>query len=291
MIYGGIEAGGTKWVCATGTGPDDLHASVTIPTTAPEETIGRAADFFRANGALTAVGIGSFGPIVLDKRSPNWGWITTTPKAGWSGTDLVGTLTAKLDVPLALDTDVNAAALGEHTWGAAQGLDTFCYLTVGTGIGGGGMAGGKLLHGLLHPEYGHMRIPHDRVRDPFDGVCPYHGDCFEGLASGGALRARWGLSAEDLTDVRAWELEAEYIALGVVNVICTISPQRIILGGGVMKAPGLLALVRARVAQLAGGYFDTPLLRDRVDEYIVTPALGDRSGVLGAIELARVSSG
>jgi fructokinase len=288
VIYGGIEAGGTKWVCATGTGPDDLHATVTIPTTDPNETIGRAADFFQANGAVTAVGVGSFGPIVIDQRSPNWGTITTTPKPGWSGIDLVAALTAKLGVPLALDTDVNAAALGEHAWGAAHDVDTFCYLTVGTGIGGGGMTDGKLMHGLLHPEFGHMRIPHDRVRDPFDGVCPYHGDCFEGLASGGALRARHGVPAEDLTEVSAWELEAEYIALGVVNVICTISPQRIILGGGVMNGPGLLPLVRARVAALAGGYFDTPQLRDQVDDYIVAPALGDRSGVLGALELARL---
>jgi len=289
VIYGGIEAGGTKWVCATGTGPDDLRTRTTFPTTVPAETIGRAAEFFRGGEGLAGIGVGSFGPIDLDERSPNWGTITTTPKPGWAGTDLVAELAGKLDVPLAVDTDVNAAALGEHRWGAASGLHTFCYITVGTGIGGGGMTGGKLMHGLLHPEFGHMRIPHDRVRDPFDGSCPYHGDCFEGLASGEAVRARWGVPAERLNDARAWELQAEYLALGLINVICTLSPQRIIIGGGVMNEPSLFPLVRARTAELAGGYFDTPQLREGLDDYIVPPALGDRSGVVGALELARIA--
>jgi len=289
VIYGGIEAGGTKWVCATGTGPDDLRTRTTFPTTVPAETISRAAEFFRGGEGLAGIGVGSFGPIDLDERSPNWGTITTTPKPGWAGTDLVAELAGKLDVPLAVDTDVNAAALGEHRWGAASGLHTFCYITVGTGIGGGGMTGGKLMHGLLHPEFGHMRIPHDRVRDPFDGSCPYHGDCFEGLASGEAVRARWGVPAERLNDARAWELQAEYLALGLINVICTLSPQRIIIGGGVMNEPSLFPLVRARTAELAGGYFDAPQLREGLDDYIVPPALGDRSGVVGALELARIA--
>ena len=289
MIYGGIEAGGTKWVCAIGSGPDDLRQTVTFPTTQPEETIGRAVDFFAADGSLAAVGIGSFGPIDVQRNSPTWGRITTTPKPGWADTDVVAALGAALELPLGFDTDVNAAALGEHRWGAAAGLETFCYITVGTGIGGGGMANGRLMHGLLHPEFGHMRIPHDRTQDPFDGACPYHGDCLEGLASGDAIRARWGRPAQEITDERAWELEAEYLALGLVNVICTLSPERIIVGGGVMNAPSLLPLVRRRLSDLAGGYFDAPELGDAIDEYVVAPALGDRAGVLGALELARLA--
>jgi len=287
VIYGGIEAGGSKWVCATGTGPDDLEQTLTFATTDPEETIARAADFFSRNGAIAAIGIGSFGPIDIDRTSPTWGRITTTPKPGWAYTEVVAALRNALDLPIAFDTDVNAAALGEHRWGAAVGLETFCYITVGTGIGGGGIANGNLMHGLLHPEFGHMRIPHDRNRDPFDGACPYHGNCFEGLASGDALRARWGRSAEEIADESAWLLEAEYLALGLQNVICTISPQKIILGGGVMKESALLPHVRSRVQALASGYFDTPELGAAIDEYIVPPALGDRAGVLGALELAR----
>jgi fructokinase len=289
MTYGGIEAGGTKWVCAIGSGPDDLEESVTFPTTQPDETIARAAAFFSGNGGLAGIGIGSFGPIDVQRGSPTWGRITTTPKAGWADTDVAAALHDALDLPVAVDTDVNAAALGEHRWGAAVGLDTFSYITVGTGIGGGGMANGRLMHGLLHPEIGHMRIPHDRIRDPFDGVCPYHGDCFEGLASGDAIRARWNCAPEELVDTEVWRLEADYLALGVLNVICTLSPERIILGGGVMKAPTLLPLVRRRVSELASGYFDTPELTDAVDTYIVVPALGDRAGVLGALELARLT--
>jgi fructokinase len=286
MTYGGIEAGGTKWVCGIGTGPDDLHALETFPTTTPAETLARAAAFFDQNGGVSAIGVGSFGPI--DLRA---GRITTTPKPGWAGTDVVSVLHGALGVPVAFDTDVNAAALGEGRWGAAMGLDTFCYFTVGTGIGGGVIAGGRLVHGLIHPEVGHMLIPHDRARDPFGGSCPFHGDCFEGLAAGSAIERRWGKPGEELGGRSGvWELEAEYLALGVVNVICIVSPQRVILGGGVMKQPSLLPLVRARVRELLAGYIVAPALADGLDEYIVGPALGDRAGVLGAIELARLAS-
>jgi fructokinase len=287
MIYGGIEAGGTKWVCAIGTGPNDLQHLTTFPTTTPDETIARAADFFTSNGSVAAVGIGSFGPVDIQPGSPTWGHITTTPKPGWANTDIGSALERALDVPIAVDTDVNAAALGEHRWGAAVGLDTFCYVTVGTGIGGGGMANGRLLHGLLHPELGHMCVPHDRERDPFEGICPYHGDCLEGLASGEAIRARWGKAAEENADPRIWELEAEYLGLGLVNVIYTLSPERIVLGGGVMKQPQLLPLVRTRVRALLAGYVDAPQLEGTLDDYLVAPALGDRAGVLGSLELAR----
>jgi fructokinase len=284
--YGGVEAGGTKWVCGIGSGPDDLHAVETFPTTTPTETLERTAAFFAQNGGVSAVGVGSFGPI--DLRA---GRVTTTPKRGWANTEVVSVLHDALGVPVAFDTDVNAAALGEGRWGAAVGLDTFCYFTVGTGIGGGVMAGGRLVHGLIHPEVGHMLIPHDRARDPFPGSCPFHGDCFEGLAAGSAIERRWGKPGEELGDRSdVWELEAEYLALGVVNVICVMSPQRVILGGGVMKQPSLLPLVRARTRELLAGYVGAPELSDGLDEYIVGPALGDRAGVLGAIELARLAA-
>jgi fructokinase len=271
---GGIEAGGTKWVCAVGNEPDDLAATETIPTTTPEETIGRAVAFFEREGPVRAVGIGSFGPVDLGT-----GTITTTPKPGWGNTPIAGPVGGRLGVPVAFDTDVNAAALGEHRWGAAQGLDTFCYVTIGTGIGGGAMAGGRLVHGLLHPEFGHLRIPHDSAADPFPGSCPYHGDCWEGLAAGPAIAARWGRPADELAGKeQVWQLEAHYIALGLVSAISVLSPERIVLGGGVMQTPGLLEQVRDEVERLLGGY-------QRTGD-IVPPALGARSGVLGAIALA-----
>jgi len=286
-LWGGIEAGGSKFVCAVGTGPDDLRELVRFPTTTPEETIGRAAVFFQPYAAaLTAVGIASFGPLDPRPDSPTFGFITTTPKAGWAQVDLAGAIRRALGVPVAFDTDVNGAALGEGRWGAAQGLDTFIYLTVGTGIGGGGMVNGQRMHGLLHPEMGHIRVPHDRERDPFAGICPYHGDCLEGLASGPAIAARWGQRGELLPeDHPAWELEATYLALALVDFICTLSPQRIVIGGGVMRAPSLLSRVRRRVLELLGGYVAP--LAGGVDSYIVPPALGDRAGVVGAIALAQ----
>jgi fructokinase len=278
MRVGAIEAGGTKWLCAVGTGPDDLVATETIPTTTPHETIGRALAFFRCQGPIGAVGIGCFGPVDLRPGSPAWGSITTTPKPGWTDTDVAGVVGVELGVPVAFDTDVNAAALGEHRWGAGRGLDTFCYVTVGTGIGGGAIAGGAVVHGLVHPEFGHMRIPHDLDADPFGGLCRYHGDCWEGLAAGPAIEARWGRPPRELVDVEAvWRLEARYIALGLVNVVAVLSPERIVLGGGVMEVPGLLPLVRAEVDDLLAGYVATE---------VVPPALGPLSGVLGAFVLA-----
>jgi fructokinase len=285
--YGGIEAGGSKWECAIGTSPDDVRAAETIRTTAPKETLDRAIAFFEREGPVDAIGIGSFGPIDQKLSSPTWGHITTTPKPGWAHTDVGQEIRRRLSVPVAFDTDVNAAALGEHRWGAGQGLDTFCYITVGTGIGGGGLAGGNLLHGLLHPEFGHIRIPHDFERDPFEGVCPYHGDCWEGLASGRAIEARWGKPAEELDDEPAvWELEAHYLALGLVSVMCVLSPERIVVGGGVVRRDALLPLVQREVLSLMNGYLDSTVVRDRISDYITRPALGARAGVLGAIALA-----
>lgn len=287
-LYGGIEAGGTKFVCAVGSGPDDLRAPTQFPTTTPDETIGRAVDFFQAQQAdLAAVGIAAFGPVDLNPASQTYGYITTTPKPGWAQADLAGAIGRALNVPVGFDTDVNGAALGEHRWGAAQELDTFLYLTIGTGIGGGGMLGGRLMHGLIHPEMGHMRLPHDWSADPFAGVCPYHCDCLEGLAAGPAIQARWGQPAQTLPDDHpAWPLQARYLALALANLICTLSPQRIILGGGVMNVPLLFPLVRRDVQNLLNGYVQVPEILEQIDSYIVPPGLGSRSGVLGAIALA-----
>jgi fructokinase len=197
-------------------------------------------------------------------------------------------LRGAFDLPIGFDNDVNAAALGEHLWGAGQGLDTFIYLTVGTGIGGGVYAEGKLLHGLLHPEMGHIPLPHDRERDPFDGVCPFHGDCFEGLATGPAMEKRWGQRAETLpADHPAWELEAHYIAHALAAYIYTLSPQRIIVGGGVGSNLHLLKMVRGKTRALINGYIPSRAILDEIDSYIVPPALGNRAGVAGAIALAQ----
>lgn len=290
-LVGGIEAGGTKFVCAVGTSAHDLRTETQFRTTTPVETIGRAVAFFRQERQkepIRAVGIGAFGPVDLHPDSPMYGHITTTPKEGWRHFDFVGEIRAALDIPVGFDTDVNAAALGEHRWGAAQGLDTFIYLTVGTGLGGGGLANGRPLHGLLHPEMGHVRIPHDWNADPFPGVCPYHGDCLEGLATGPALEQRWGQRAETLpSDHPAWQLEARYLALALVNYITVLSPQRIIMGGGVMQQSQLFPMVRHEVQRLLQGYVQSPEILEGIDEYIVPPELGKRAGVLGAFVLAR----
>ena len=288
-LYGGIEAGGTKFVCAVGTGPGALESKVQFPTTTPEETIGRAIGFFASQPHdLAAVGIASFGPVDPDPASATYGFITDTPKPGWANTDFGGAIQRALGVPVHFDTDVNGAALAEHRWGAAQGLDTFIYLTIGTGLGGGGMVNGRSMHGLIHPEMGHIRLPHDWEADPFPGTCPYHGDCLEGLAAGPALEQRWGRPGPTLPpDHPAWPLEAHYLALGLVNFIVVLSPQRVIMGGGVMKQGHLYPLIRREVQELLNGYIQAPEILDRIDEYIVPPALGDEAGVLGAIALAQ----
>jgi fructokinase len=273
-VFGGIEAGRSKWECAVGNGPDDLRAVSTIPTSTPAETIGEAVAFFEREGPVDALGIGSFGPVDLAR-----GVITTTPKPGWAHTEVAGELGRRLGVPVAFDTDVNAAALGEHRWGAAQGLDTFAYVTVGTGIGGGMLVDGVPVHGLQHPELGHVRIPHDRDEDPFPGLCPFHGDCWEGLAAGPALEARWGRRAHELEDDAPWALEARYLALGLLALTAVVSPQRIVLGGGVLNRAGLLERVQRQLDQLVNGYVAVPEL--------VPPALGSRSGVLGALALVQ----
>lgn len=289
-LYGGIEAGGTKFVCAIGSGPGEIRAETRFATSTPEESISQAIAFLREHHRqepLRAIGVASFGPLDPDPQSPTFGYITTTPKPGWAQTNLVGPLRQALGLPVGFDTDVNGAALGEYRWGAAQGLDTFVYLTIGTGLGGGGMVNGELIHGLMHPEMGHMLVPHNWDADPYPGFCPYHGDCWEGLAAGPALEGRWQTRAENLPPEHpAWELEAHYLALGLVNIICTLSPQRIILGGGVMEQQQLFPLVQTQVYGLLNGYIQSAQLLENMDRYIVPPALGGRAGVLGAIALA-----
>lgn len=213
-LIGGIEAGGTKFVCAVGSGPNDIRAEHRFPTTTPEETLAQAIAFFQAqegeHGRIAAIGIAAFGPLDPNPASPTFGYITTTPKPGWANADVVGVIKTALGVPVGFDTDVNGAALGEHRWGAAQDVDTFIYLTIGTGVGGGVMVNGRLLHGLIHPELGHISLPHDWAQDPYKGRCPYHGDCLEGMAAGPAIGERWGQPAFELpADHPAWELEAD----------------------------------------------------------------------------------
>lgn len=291
MIFGGIEAGGTKFVCVTGSIADGILAERRFPTTTPQETIARSLAFFaeqeRQHGRVAALGVAAFGPLDPDLDSAAFGHITTTPKPGWTNTDIVGPLQKALAVPVGFDTDVNGAALAEGRWGAAQGLHTFAYLTIGTGIGGGVMAQGRLLHGLVHPEVGHMRIPHDWRRDPFAGTCPYHGDCLEGLAAGPALEQRWGQPGATLpAEHPAWALEASYLALALQSLICILSPQRIILGGGVMAQPQLFPAVRSEVLRLLNGYVQHAAILQDIDAYIVPPGLGNQAGAFGALALA-----
>lgn len=289
-LYGGVETGGTWCVCALGTGPGEMVAHDRFRTGSPDETLARIVAFFAsdAHPAPAAIGLGSFGPVDVDPRSPTWGQVMTTPKPGWAHTPVASVLRDRLGVPVAFDTDVNAAALGEQRWGAGRDARSLCYLTVGTGIGAGLLVEGSPLHGLVHPEVGHLRVPHDTARDSFAGICPFHGDCWEGLACGPALRARWGTDGRALPDDHpAWALEAEYLALGILSIVMVASPHRVILGGGVMEREPLLGLVRRRLADLVGGYLDLRLLGADVDRYVVSPELDDDAGVLGAIALAQ----
>ncbi len=295
-IYGGIEAGGTKFVCAVGSELGEIQREVRFPTTSPDACIRSSIEFLQSAqkecGPLAGVGIASFGPLDPNPASPMFGYITTTPKKGWAHTDLVGPIRNALGVPVGFDTDVNGAAMGEYRWGAARGLDTFVYITIGTGIGGGAMVNGSLVHGLLHPEMGHVLVSHDRVEDPFDGICPYHGDCLEGLASGPAIELRWKDKAEHLAPEHpAWELEAKYLARGIVPQIYILSPQRILLGGGVMEQQHLFPKVRRHVRDILNGYIQAAAILDDIDQYILPPGLGNRAGVLGAIALAQLAVG
>jgi fructokinase len=283
--FGGVEAGGTKFVCAVGTYPDEPEV-VSFSTTSPDSTLEEVIRFLQ-DASPDAIGVGSFGPLDLDPASATFGHITSTPKLGWQGFDLVGTISRALGVPVGIDTDVNAAALGEARWGAAQDVADFIYLTVGSGIGGGAVVGGRVVHGLVHPEMGHIPVPHDLARDPYPGRCPFHGDCLEGLASGPALEERWGMPPTELPAGHpAWELEAHYLALALASFVCTLSPRRIVMGGGVMRHKSLFALVRKELRRVLNRYVRSDALLDGIDRYVVPPGLGDRAGVLGSLVIA-----
>ena len=289
-LYGGMEGGGTKFVCAVGTGPDEIIAETRFPTTTPEETLARATAFFKKY-PLAAIGLAPFGPLDLNAASPGYGSITATPKPGWSNADILGPFRSQFDLPMVFDLDVNASAFGEFSWVPENRLlESLVYFTIGTGIGAGILVNGKVIHGLTHPEAGHIRLPHDLLKDPFPGGCPFHADCFEGLANGPAIAARWGRPAESLpVEHPAWELEAGYIALALTAVICLLSPQRIVLGGGVMQQPQLFPLIRQKVRETLNDYIPSPVVTGTMEEYIVPPGLGKRSGILGAMAMAKAA--
>jgi fructokinase len=290
MLYGGVETGGTWCVCAVGSGPEEIVKSKRFATTGPEETLARIVGFFTEGPEVAAIGIGAFGPVDLDRDSPTWGYVTTTPKPGWQHVSVASVVAERLGVPVAFDNDVDAAALGEHRWGAGRGAGSLFYLTVGTGIGGGLLTGGRPWHGLVHPEVGHIRVPrdHDPDRASFPGICPVHGDCWEGVASGPAIAERCGCRPEELSeDHPVWKIEAEYLAVGILSIVLVSSPERLIVGGGVMEHQSLLETVRGRVRALLGGYLETPALSEEIGSYLVSPGLGERAGVLGAIALAQ----
>lgn len=289
-LYGGVEAGGTKFVCCVASGPDRIIEEVRFATTTPDETLKKTIQFFApfvGEGKIKSIGVGCFGPLDLDPASPTYGYITATPKPHWSFADVRGALQRALNLHIAFDMDVNVAAIGEYIWGASKGYDPSLYLTIGTGIGGGYIKDGKPLIGLLNLEMGHIRIPHDFQRDPFAGNCPFHGDCFEGLANGPAIEKRLGVKGATVSESDPyWDIEADYIALALVNYILTLSPKKIILGGGVMQREFLLPRVRSRVCELLNGYVNSKSLLEEIDQYILPPGLGNQSGSMGAIALA-----
>ena len=295
-LFAAIEAGGTKFVCGLGRGPDEVVATTRLPTTTPAETLAACAEWFETqrteHGEFVALGIGSFGPLDLHPASPSYGRITTTPKPGWQQADLVGFFRDRLQVPVALDTDVNAAVLGEHLWGAGQGLDPLVYITVGTGVGVGVFIHGQLLHGLLHPEAGHLLVPPpvaSQAPNPA-GQCPFHDHCLEGYISGPALAKRWGAPADTLPPEHpAWPETARLMGQALMNLTLSLCPRRIILGGGVMSQPHLLPLIRSELQQQLHGYLAVPELGPNLEQFIVAPGLGTRSGLLGSLALAQRS--
>lgn len=285
-MLGAIEAGGTKFVCAVGTSEGKVIERIKVDTLTPEETIPQVIAFFRKY-ELDALGIGSFGPIDINKESLTYGNITSTPKSGWNHFPFVKTMEETLNVPIGFNTDVNAAALGEMMHGAAKGFNSCLYITVGTGIGAGAVAQGNLLQGFSHPEMGHILVRR-HPEDTYEGFCPYHHDCLEGMAAGPAIERRWGHKGHELQNKKeVWEMEAYYLAQALMQYILVISPKRIIMGGGVMKQAQLFPLVHQKVKELLNGYIPIPEITDRIEEYIVPPALGDDAGIVGAFMLAK----
>jgi fructokinase len=284
MRIGAVEAGGTKFVVGIGNEHGVIEERMSIPTERPEPTLAKVIDYFR-DKQVDAIGVGTFGPINIDTTSPHYGHVTTTPKPGWSGYHFLGALKQQFDVPYGWDTDVNAAALGEAVWGAAQGLDSCVYYTFGTGVGLGIYTEGKLVHGLVHPEGGHV-MTRRHPDDLYEGFCPYHGDCLEGVAAGPAIELRWKTKGSELpVDHPAWTMEAYYIAQAVAGTILTLSPKKVILGGGVMKQEQLFPLIRAEVLKQLNGYVNAKSILEGIDEYIVPPGLGDNAGLCGSLAL------
>ncbi len=284
-MLGGIEAGGTKFVLATGTSPDAITARHTIPTRDPATTLAEAAEWFAAQGTLAALGIGSFGPVELDRTSPRWGFITNTPKPGWADCDVAGYFAKALGVPTGFDTDVNAAALAEHR-ARGGGSGSLAYLTIGTGIGGGLVLEGRPVHGIAHPEVGHSyprRHPEDAA---FEGTCPHHGDCFEGLASGPAVIARWGKSLSELpADHPGHAIIADYIAQACHMLFASVAVEEVVIGGGVALTPGLVERVAERARELDAGY-----LPGGQRHAVIRPRLGGDAGIVGALLLAEAAA-
>lgn len=284
MILGALEAGGTKMVCAIGNEQGEIMERISIPTVSPEETMPQMIAFFREHH-IEALGVGCFGPINPVKGTATYGYITSTPKLAWQDYNIVGAFEEALACPVGFDTDVNAAMLGEATFGIAKGLDSCIYVTIGTGVGVGVYINGGLLHGMMHPEAGHILLQR-HPSDSYAGKCPFHGNCLEGLAAGPAIEERWGAKGIELKDRReVWELEAYYIAQACVNFTLVYSPRRIILGGGVMHQEQLFPLVRQQYQELMAGYVVTPEL-ENLNRYIVSCSLGDNQGVMGCLELA-----
>ena len=287
MYFGTLEAGGTKMVLSVGNENNELLEQKSIPTEAPEKTIPSMIDWFRDKG-IVSLGIGTFGPVDLKKDSSTYGWITKTPKPGWSDKPLLPPMQEALGVPALIDTDVNAAALAEWKLGAARGLDSCLYVTVGTGVGAGLVIEGKLVHGLVHPELGHMLLRQEEADPTPDGFCPYHRGCLEGLASGPAIEKRWGRKGYELPqEHEAWNLEASYLAQMCMNAVCAFSPEKIILGGGVMQQKHLFPLIREKTLLLLNNYVQAEKILKDIDSYIVEPGLGTKSGATGALLLAR----
>jgi fructokinase len=291
QLYGAIEAGGTKFRCEFVRGLDQVLLEARIPTTTPAQTLARVRDFFSQASARfgppVALGIASFGPVDVDTHSPSWGRILMTPKAGWGGTDLAGFMRSEVGCPVALDTDVNAAARAELQFGAGRGLRSLVYVTVGTGIGGGAVIDGRPIRGLLHPEMGHIRVGRDRNDTEFKGVCPFHGDCLEGLASGPAIMARWGAPLSTLArDHIGHCIIGNYLGQLVNNIALVLSAERVIFGGGVLEDPGLLDLIRSSASALLNGYLPSCRMAPDLHGYLALPGLGVRSGLMGALLLA-----
>lgn len=284
MLLGSIEAGGTKFVCSVGTPELEIIKRVSFPTTTPSETLTLVIDFFQQYAEeLQAIGIGSFGPIDIHPASPTYGYITSTPKLAWKDFDFVGTMTEALHVPIAWTTDVNAAAYGEYVKGHGQGLSSIVYYTIGTGVGGGAIQQGQFIEGFSHPEMGHILV-RQHPDDHFEGACPYHQNCLEGLAAGPAIEKRFGVKGQELpADHLYWEIEAYYIAQCAYTATLQLSPERIIFGGGVMQQEHMVQRVRVIFKDLLNDYVRTPDLA----QYIVTPALANNAGTIGCFALAR----